>query len=99
MPPRIRPTAVKLLATLSTLIPYLLCALAEIMIRARRGDHIRLSPSILILATLGFAYALWAIYGAGEDVVFWGVLLLLAGLPIHVWLRWQSGKATPKETS
>lgn len=88
-----------LLATLSTLIPYLLCALAEIMIRARRGDHIRLSPNILILATLGFAYALWAIYGAGEDVVFWGVLLLLAGLPIHVWLRWQSGKATPKETS
>ncbi len=88
-----------LLATLSTLIPYLLCALAEVMIRVRRGESVRLSPATVVLAVLGFAYSLWAIYGAGEDVVFWGVLLLLAGLPIHVWLRWQSTKVESKEKS
>lgn len=88
-----------LLATLSTLIPYLLCALAEVMIRVRRGDLTQLSPNVFILAALGFAYSFWAIYGAGEDVVFWGVLLLLAGLPIHVWLRVQSRAKMSKEKS
>ena len=32
-----------------------------------------------------FAYALWAIGGAGADVVYWGFLLLMAGLPVYVW--------------
>ncbi|WP_281972892.1 amino acid permease [Ruegeria faecimaris] len=88
-----------LLATLSTLVPYLLCAGAEIMIRAKRKERTRLPPQAFVLAGLGFVYSFWAIFGAGKDVVFWGVLLLLAGLPIHVWLRWQSGAITSKEIS
>ncbi|MND01244.1 hypothetical protein D3C83_201680 [compost metagenome] len=33
------------------------------------------------------AYAMWSIYGAGQEIVFWGFLLLLSGLPVYVWLR------------
>ena len=44
-----------------------------------------LGPSIV--AALAFAYSLWAIGGAGPEVVYWGFLLLIAGLPVYVWVR------------
>lgn len=34
-----------------------------------------------------FVYALWAVIGAGEETVYLGFILLLAGLPIYVWLK------------
>ncbi len=85
-----------LLATLSTLVPYLVCALSEIMINvaSRQSPMATLSPRLIILAGIGFFYSLWAIYGAGPDVVFWGFLLLMLGLPVYVWLRAQH---TPTE--
>jgi APA family basic amino acid/polyamine antiporter len=43
-----------------------------------------LGPSIV--AALAFAYSLWAIGGAGAEVVYWGFLLLIAGLPVYVWV-------------
>ena len=48
---------------------------------------------IAILGGLGFLYAMWAIYGAGADTVFLGFLLILAGIPIHVWIKWQNARA------
>ena len=39
-----------------------------------------------IIALLAFSYSLWAIGGAGAEVVYWGFLLLLAGLPVYVWV-------------
>jgi hypothetical protein len=38
------------------------------------------------VAALAFAYALFAIGGAGAEVVYWGFLLLIAGLPVYVWI-------------
>ena len=86
-------TFVILLATLTALLPYAICALAEIMIYARdrqRFEGRRLAGAV-ITALLGFAYALWAIAGAGRDIVYWGVILLLAGLPMYVWVVWRRG--------
>jgi len=39
-----------------------------------------------VIALLAFGYSLWAIGGAGTEVVYWGFLLLLAGLPVYVWV-------------
>ena len=41
-------------------------------------------------ASLAFLYAIGAIYGAGAEVVFYGYLLLLAGVPVFVWVRWRA---------
>ena len=79
-----------LLATLTTLVPYLFCALAELMIFITTGRTLagrRLAP-VACLAGVGFLYSAWAIYGAGQEVVFYGFLLLLAGVPVYVWLKW-----------
>ncbi len=61
------------LATLSTLVPYVFCSLAAMM-----------KPGGKLVPILAFVFSMAAIYGAGPDVVFWGFLLLLAGLPIYV---------------
>jgi APA family basic amino acid/polyamine antiporter len=34
-----------------------------------------------------FLYAMWAVIGAGQETVYLGFILLLAGLPVYVWLR------------
>ena len=39
---------------------------------------------------IAFLCMLGAISGAGAEVVFCGVLLLLAGVPVYVWVRWRA---------
>jgi APA family basic amino acid/polyamine antiporter len=74
-----------LLATLATLIPYVFSSLAALLVRgeataARRANE----TGIFVTAALAFLYALWAIAGSGRDAVFWGFLLVVAGLPLYV---------------
>jgi APA family basic amino acid/polyamine antiporter len=80
-------TFIILLATLSTLIPYVFSAVSELIIFLRerekfRGERLTGASVIAILALL---YSLWAISGIGRDAVFWGVVLMAAGLPIYWW--------------
>ena len=94
-------TFVILLATLTALLPYALCALAELMIYARHRERFaghRLTGAVTT-ALLGFAYAMWAIAGAGQEIVYWGVLLLVAGLPAYVWVVWRRGGADPRSVA
>ena len=84
-----------LLAVMSSLLPYALCALAELMILIRTGRTVA-GPGMVkigVLGGLGFLYTLWAIYGAGADTVFLGFLLILAGIPIHVLIKWRNARA------
>lgn len=87
-----------LLAVMSSLLPYALCALAELMIRLKgHGSHLTRvgQTKVAVLGVLGFVYALWAIYGSGAETVFLGFLLVLAGIPIHVWIKSrQSGEGS-----
>jgi APA family basic amino acid/polyamine antiporter len=78
-------TFIILLATLSTLVPYVFCALAIFLDRDdTRSVATRLPAGMSIVAGLAFVYALFAIGGAGPDVVYWGFLLLMSGLPVYV---------------
>lgn len=80
-------TFIILLATLSTLIPYVFSSVAELVIFFRErerfsGERLAGASTIAILALL---YSLWAIVGSGSETVFWGFLLLLAGVPFYWW--------------
>jgi APA family basic amino acid/polyamine antiporter len=85
-----------LLATLTTLVPYAYSAMAQLMLLVT--DRARFSGRRLavdaVIAVLAFAYSVWAIAGAGYEVVFKGFLLLLAGIPVYVWMRWRAGRVT-----
>jgi basic amino acid/polyamine antiporter, APA family len=78
-------TFIILLATLSTLVPYAFCSLAGFLLQRRSGAE-RMSEGAAAIGVLAFAYSIWAIAGAGATVVYWGFLLLMAGLPVYVWV-------------
>ncbi|WP_158888121.1 amino acid permease [Amycolatopsis anabasis] len=89
-------TFVILLATLTTLVPYAYSAMAQLMLLAT--DRGRFSRRRLltdgVVALLAFAYSLWAIAGAGYEVMAKGLLLLLAGMPVYVWIAYRRKRGT-----
>ncbi len=82
-------TFILLLATLTTLVPYVFCSAADaiLFLRKKKGAPGSSRRVGLIIPVLAFAYSLWAISGAGADVIFWGLVLILAGVPIYFRVR------------
>jgi APA family basic amino acid/polyamine antiporter len=78
-----------LLATLTTVVPYVFCSIAEILIfmqnPAEHGGRRQFRGSGIV-AAIAFVYSVWAVYGSGAETVLYGFLLLLAGIPVYVWL-------------
>jgi basic amino acid/polyamine antiporter, APA family len=102
-------TFIILLATLTTLVPYAFCAMAELLLLIQHRSEF--NPKRLIgssvIGIVAFIYAVWTVYGSGAQTVLLGFLLLLLGLPVYVWLRKQqadeadarSGKQTVESSS
>ena len=38
-----------------------------------------------ILPLLAFIYVIWTIYGSGAEIVMWGFILMLAGIPVYIY--------------
>ena len=76
----------------SNLIPYLFVAAAYILVLIERKIHINSWVKTIVLGMLGIAYSLWAIYGSGNDTVFYGFLLLLCGVPMYAIMKWNRRK-------
>ena len=92
-------TFIILLATLTTLVPYVFSSLALVAM-IFRGHVSARTPAArngIALGLLAFLYSVWAIVGSGADTVLWGCVLLLAGVPLFWWLsrrrRASAGKA------
>lgn len=82
-------TMISLLATLASLIPYIYTSVAELMLFVRDREKFNKKRLIgsAVLAMLGFLYTYWLIYGAGLEIVFYGVMLLLSSIPIYLFLQ------------
>ncbi len=80
-----------LLATLTVLVPYLFSAASFVLVVAQKQFGAVSNRLIkMILGFLAFGYALWAVAGSGEEVVYWGFILLIAGIPFYVWIKWKN---------
>ena len=42
-----------------------------------------------MIASLAFAYSVWAIWGSGEEWLAKGFMLLLFGIPVYIWMKWR----------
>jgi APA family basic amino acid/polyamine antiporter len=80
-----------LLATLTTLVPYAFAAAAELflMFKERAQFTARKLTRDVVVALLGFGYAFWAMIGSGNKTIAWGFMLLMAGLPVYVLVKWR----------
>ena len=83
-----------LLAVMSSLLPYALCSFAELMIRREGKEGLKGSAllKISLRGSLGLIYSGWALYGSGAETVFLGTLLIVAAIPLHVWMKWKNAK-------
>lgn len=85
---------VVLLATLSYLPIYALCAMAEIILLGKETlKKSKKSYILLILRNiLGFLFAIWAIYASGSETVMYGFLLIMLGIPLYVYMKIKNNK-------
>ena len=78
-----------MLSTLSCLLPYLFSSLSEILLYLRKKKNY--NKKRLLTASLisipAFLYSLWAITGLEYEVLFWGAILLTAGIPFYVYIK------------
>ncbi len=88
-----------LLATLTAVVPFVFATMAELKFEldgrvegpndrgpgGQTGGRVRYGRAAVAIGA--FVYAMWAVIGAGAETVYLGFVLLLAGLPVYVWLK------------
>ncbi|MEM8727976.1 MAG: amino acid permease [Chlamydiota bacterium] len=79
------------LATLAAIIAYLYTSVAEFVIYIKHPDKIDKKTVVktLTISGLAFSYTFWATVSAGQEIVFYGALLMFTGIPIYGWMEWQ----------
>jgi basic amino acid/polyamine antiporter, APA family len=78
-----------LLSTASCLVLYLMCALALLRLIASGkipAPNGKITSSA-VLGVIAALYSLWAIVGAGGEIIAWGAGLLLLGAPAYFMVR------------
>ena len=83
-----------MLSTLTCLVPYLVSSLVEITLYLwKRELYQKKQLHIAILISVpAFLYSLWAVIGLGYEIIIWGIILLMAGIPIFVYIKLSNGK-------
>jgi APA family basic amino acid/polyamine antiporter len=77
-------TFILLISTSAILLPY--AASSAAWMRSGGGHGGR------VVALLALLYSIYALLGAGAEALAWGAVLLLAGLPVYVWMRRSAGR-------
>ncbi len=73
-----------LMGTLTCLVAYLFSIVAFFIIDSKQPG-IRWGK--MLVASLAFIYSMWAVIGSGEEIVYWGFILLMAGLPFYAFIQ------------
>jgi APA family basic amino acid/polyamine antiporter len=83
-----------MLSTLSCLLPYLFSSLSEVTLylRKKRAFNRKRLVAASLISIPAFLYSLWAITGLESEVLLWGAILLTAGVPIYIYLRYRGRK-------
>ena len=80
------------LTVLACLVPYLFVSASYAIVIIQNKNHTNSIVKTVLLGLFGFFYSLWAIYGSSAEVVFYGLLLLLLGIPFYVFMQWNKMK-------
>ena len=83
-----------LMATMAFLPAYAFSAAADIVLLKNRSSDFNLFSFLKnsFFALLAFGYSVYAIYGTGAKVVMYGFILMLAGLPVYLYMMLLNNK-------
>lgn len=73
------------LSTLSVLTPYLFSSAVLALLAYRK--NLKNKKRIISLSCAAFIFSIWMVIGSGQEIVFWGFLLLMVGLPVYIYLE------------
>ena len=82
------------LSTMTAVIPYAFCALAGGLVAAHVAGG-GPAPRVTAVEIIAFLFSVFTLYGCGAEAVLYGLLLLIAGIPIFVWQRYEHPIAKP----
>ncbi len=73
-----------LLGTLTCLVAYLFSIISFVLIDSKQPGF---RWGKMLVAALAFIYSMWAVVGSGQEIVYWGFIMLMAGLPFYAWIK------------
>lgn len=76
-----------LVSTVSVLIPYLFCSVSYVLLMKKSGNEVLKNASLILISSLTFLFSLFALIGSGFESVFWGILFLLLGIPVYIFIK------------
>ncbi len=76
-----------LLTTIMVLVPYLFSAASYGVIVLQNRFWKKESISKIVIASMAFIFSMWAVIGSGQEIVYWGFVAMLSGVPFYVWMR------------
>jgi APA family basic amino acid/polyamine antiporter len=81
-----------LVGTMTTLVPYALCAAAVLQLLVDRPGLFgaKIAASMALIGSAGFVYSIWELYGSGQAAIFWGFLVTIGGIPFYTWRKWRN---------
>jgi basic amino acid/polyamine antiporter, APA family len=83
-------TKIVLLSVLTAVVPYLFSAAAQLywlVVRGRESLDRRTLVRDVVIASLAMVFSYWSIQGSGYQTVYYGLFVLLLGLPVYIWLK------------
>jgi len=75
------------LSTLLTLLSYLLSTSSYVILAYTKAGEHAMNPMRWITTLIAFGFSIWAVVGSGMEVVYYGFIMLMLGLPLFVWMK------------
>jgi basic amino acid/polyamine antiporter, APA family len=84
-------TTIVLLSVLTSVIPYLFSAAAQLwwLITARSTVRPGRFARDVAIAGLALAFSFWTLAGSGYQAVYYGTFCVFLGVPVYVWMKFQ----------
>lgn len=76
-------------SVLLTLLPHLFVAASQLVLARRDPERFPAGErrKAMVVGSIAFAFSMFTIYGVGPEIALWGLLAVLAGIPLYATLR------------
>ena len=77
-----------LLSTFFTLLPYLFTTVSYLIVRAKQATTYTKTKTItaIVISIIAFSFSMWMLIGSGQEIVYWGFIMLMMGVPFYVYM-------------
>jgi APA family basic amino acid/polyamine antiporter len=81
-----------LLSTFFTLLPYLFTTVSYLIVRAKQATTFTKTKTMtaIVLSVVAFSFSMWMLIGSGQEIVYWGFIMLMLGVPFYVYMVYKN---------